>query len=80
MRGAILGSGTQSVRGGVPRGLGVAAGNSLSRISPVWRKAEGMLVRLNVCSRMVLSATKNSSLLKSKKPVRLATPTASALK
>ena len=62
MRGAILGSGTQSVRGGVSGGLGVA------------------VVRLNVCSRMVLSAAKNSSLLKSKQPVRLATPTASAWK
>ena len=69
VRGAILGSGTQPVRGGVPGGLGVAAGNSLSKISPVWRKAEGMVVRLNVCSRMVLSATKNYSLLKSKQPV-----------
>ena len=40
--GAILSSGTQSSRGGVPGGLGVAAGNSLSKISPIWRQAERM--------------------------------------
>ena len=59
-------------------GFGVAGGNLLSTmsglngISLVWRKAERMVVRLNVCSRTVLSAAKNSSLLKSEQPVRVA--------
>ena len=84
MRGTVGGSEVQFARGGVLGGLGVAAGNLLSTtsglngVSPVWRKAERMVVRLNVCSPMVLSAAKNSSLLKSEQPVRVAVSTASA--
>ena len=72
--------------GGVLGGLGVVAGNLLSTmlglngISPVWRKAEIMVVYLNICLRMELSAAKNSSLLKSEQPVRVAASTASAWK
>ena len=52
MRGTVGSLGVQSAGGGVLGGLGVAAGNLLSTmlgISPVWRKAERMVVRLNVC-------------------------------
>ena len=65
-------------------GLGVVAGNLLStisgldEISPVWRRAERIVFRLNVCSQTVLSAAKNSSLLESEQPVRAAVSTASA--
>ena len=84
MRGTFGSPGVQSAGGGVLGGLGVAAGNllgiksGLNGISPVWRKAGKTVVRLNVCSRTVLSAAKNSSLLKSEQPVRVAASTASA--
>ena len=54
VRGTVGSSGVQSAGGGVLGGLGVAAGNlpntmsGLNGINPVWRKAERMVVRLNV--------------------------------
>ena len=54
MRGTVGSSGVQSAGGGVLGGLGVTAGNllntisGLNGISPVRRKAERMVVRLNV--------------------------------
>ena len=75
MRGTVGGSGVQSAGGGVLGGLGAGAGNLLSTMlgtSPVGRKAERMVVRLNVCSRTVLSTAKDSSSLKSEQPVRVA--------
>ena len=86
MRGTVGSSGVQSAGGGVPGGLGVMAGNllytisGLNGISPVRRKVERMVSRLNVCSQTEPSAAQNSSLLESEQPVRVATSTASALK
>ena len=52
--------------------------SGLSGISPVRRKAERTVVFLNVCPWIVVSAARNSTLLKSEHPVRVATSIASA--
>ena len=85
MSGTVGGSGA-AVRGGVLGGLGLGAvaGNLLSTMSGlngIRRKAERVIVRLNICLRTEFSAARNSSLLKkSEQPVRVAASTASAWK
>ena len=52
--------------------------SGLNGMSPVCRKAERIVVYLNVLFRIAVIADKNSSLLKSVHPVRVATLIASA--
>ena len=52
--------------------------SGLNGISPVCRKAERIVVYLNVFLRIAVMADKNSSLLKSVHPVRVASSIASA--